>query len=633
MSCRPLVLVAALSSFLSAAETPPRPPPPAADDAERTIVVTADRRANELERTTATVEVVDSAELTERGHPAQVHEALRDLPGVQIQHLYGGVGSLTRVRIRGAQNSDTQVLVDGIPFNDPGDFNGSPDLAWLTPAGLERIELVKGAQSGLYGSRAAGGVVQLITARPTDAHHGSGHIDGGSFGTGSAAVGATGPIADGVGYAVGASGLTSEGFSVSTDPGANGDPRGHERDGFQRLGANARVEAGSAERLQGYVAGAGTVGEAEYDDFDPFTFLPAPDDDRSVEKLTAWRAAGGGTLRTHEDVVFGTALAITDYDREYPAAFRSFETGLRDTRELFGALRGTYEGVAHTALTLGVDGRRDDLVVEDGAGGSVLDEDDSLVGVWAQGIYAAPEGYDLSLVLRRDDHSEEGDATTFRLGGGYPILAGRVRLLGAIATGFRAPSLSELYDPFSGNPDLAAQESEHYEIGARAALTEEVALEATWFATDYQQKIGFQPTFPFTAVNQPGATVDGVEAAIAYETRPLDLRLHYTHTRSDDGTGQPLGDTPEHRAGASLTHRLYGERAWFRVAAERVGERTVAGSDLDPYFLASASAGVQITRALEVYARGENLTDAQYEVNPGFTTAERAAYVGLGARW
>ena len=635
-SDRPFLLIAALAALIPC--TPGAEPPPveapatAAADDDGEIVVTADRQANELARTTSTVAIVDAAALAERGHPAQVHEALRDLPGVQIQHLAGGVGSLTRVRMRGAQSSDTQLQIDGIPFNDPADFNSSPDLIWLSPAGLSRIEVVKGAQSGLYGSRAAGGVVNLITARPTDAHHADGRIEYGSFDTARAEVSATGPIAGSAGYALGVSGLHSDGFSVMTDAGAEGDDNGHEADGFRRLGGNARIEAGSKDLLRGYVALAGSLGETEYDSFAGFpTFAAQPDDALPVEELESWRASGGGTAQVHEDVALAADLAITDYDREYPNETSAFSSALRDTRELYGAVRATWDGIEHTALTLGVDARRSDLVVTNPAGDTLVEGDDDLVGIWAQGLYA-PDDYELSLVARRDEHSREGDASTFRLGGAYPLFDARLTLLGAVASGFRAPSLSELFDPAFGDPDLEAQESEHYEIGARIAVSEEVELTGTWFATDYRQRIGFDPT-TFRSRNEPGATVEGVESALAYTTRPLSLMVHYTAMRSDDGTGAPLADTPEHRAGIVLTHRTPGERAWFRVAAERVGRRVVVGTDLDPYLLASASAGVWATRWLELYARAENLTGTRYEVNPGFTTAERSTSVGLGARW
>ena len=196
-TCSPtlLLLCAGAQVAALAAESP--------SAADQTVVVTADRQDSTRERTTATIDVVDQGDQRDLGHPANAWDALRTLPGTDVLGTAGGFdGGNVGIRLRGGNASDTRLLVDGIPLGDPTETQGNANLAWLGSAGLERIEVVRGGQSGLYGSRAVTGVVNLLTIRPTATHQSDVLVEGGSFDTGRAEAAASGPLGGSAGYAL-----------------------------------------------------------------------------------------------------------------------------------------------------------------------------------------------------------------------------------------------------------------------------------------------------------------------------------------------------------------------------------------------------------------------------------------------
>ena len=607
-----------------------------------TIVVAAERQPTPLSGTTASVAVVEGADIHDRGFPADPVDLLRPLSGVDIKQSspYGGIGG---IRIRGANSYDTQILLDGIPLNDPSLGQGDLDLGFLNPAGLTRFEVVKGAQSGLYGSRAAGGVVNLVTLRPTGVHSGFGRVESGGEGlrdhdTQRVEAGGSGPLGHGFGYALAVSGLRSDGVTSQTDLGANGAANGHEPDRYERTGGQARVEW-TRGALRVYSAFNLVDGESEFDDTDA-NYVSQPDDPNGLVEHRTWRASAGAEAALSQSVDVALDVAHTDIHRAYPNALvKSFNVDSRryDATEDYLAGRATWTPLPLLALTAGGDGRRASAEIVDALGATVIDDSDRIVGGWLQAQIGTASAWQISGAIRHDEHSRAGGATTWRTGAALFLLDGASRVHGSYGTAFRAPALYELYDPSVGNADLQPQKSSTWDLGQRTALSEWLALETVVFRTEYDEAIGFDnATFRFANVGK-GGTVTGFESGgdLLPADGPLSFRVAHTWQRARRANGNEEPAIPQQKLYAASTVRI--ARWWGRLDVEHIGERleydeAIFGlRPVEPVTLVGLAVGRPVWRTVEVYARIENLGDVRYEVVPGYATAGRSAYVGVNA--
>jgi vitamin B12 transporter len=620
------------------AEDAASPPPPAASPQPSagsgpTIIVTAQRQEEDAARSTASTTTLTADDLHDRGYATSAHDYLRGVAGVDVRQS-GGYGGTVDVQIRGASSYDTQVLLDGIPFNDPSATQGNPDLGLLNPAGLGRIEVVKGAQSGLWGSRAVGGVINLISQRPTAATSGEARVEAGSYDDYQAAAALSGPLGDGLGFALGVDALTVGGVSAKTDD-PQGRPGDHERDGFTRLGVNGRFEARADSGAVGYLGVNALTATSRFDGDRP-DFSGDPDDAQSLQQERIWRGSGGGEVPLGDDLRLLGDLAETGIDRRYPNETQ-FDQDYA-TQETYASLRLRDTHLEHLALTLGGDGTWSRFASKFPGGASDIDAGDHLIGVWAQ-VLLTTRRAELSLVGRHDEHSQGGGASTYRVAGALFPVVDRCKVFASVASAFRAPSLFELYaPPFFGSPtgnaDLHAQKSTSYEAGASAFVDQVFAVTATAFHTDYDQQIAFDFTQGYT--NAPGAAVRGVEAELdaGDEAAGPSGRLAWTWQQSEDAGGVPTVFVPTQKFSAGA--RWAWARAWVSGRVDAVGQRTDADhADLPGYALLGAAAGWTVLPHAELYVRGDNLAGARYVEVRGFgttfSTMGRSGAIGLRA--
>ena len=606
------------------------------------LVVTADRQTNSIERTTATVDVVDQQYLTNLGHPANVWSALATLPGTDVIGSSGGLdGGTTSVRIRGGNSADTKLLLDGIPLNDPTSPNGNPNYATIGSAGLDRIEVVRGGQSGLYGSDAVTGVVNLLTIRPTATPEVSLLAEGGSFYTARATLAVSGPISNDVGYAVSLGGLTTQGFSTLTDGDADGDPGNNEKDGIAGLNGTARIETTIIPGATLYLAGRTDDVNQDYDGFDPTTFAPDPGAD-NVAHNRLWRGSTGGTgswgkVATAIDVA-RTASKKTFYEESATTADSSYQ-GLQDYvagRLTFNALtpqRTRTTALDHAAITVGADLQTQNAIVQTAA--PETNESDRIGGLWSN-LLIGDKWTELSATARGDEHSREGGNSTWRLGAAlFPVEP--VKLHGAIGTTFRAPSLFELYAPFFGNKNLEAQQARDWEAGFDLMLPAEVTLSSTYFNIDYAQSITYDPA-TFVSANGGSYSTEGVENALHYNDRGTGPRLAIAWTwqqtdLSDEEIGNGIGFLLLPTNKASFLPSWHEDRWSVGMTITAVNSRqSFTGSeDLHGYCLFGANAAYIPAPNWEIYVRGENLGNTSYTTNTGFSTMPIAGFVGATA--
>ncbi|MGE3931551.1 MAG: TonB-dependent receptor plug domain-containing protein [Hyphomonadaceae bacterium] len=603
---------------------------------EEVLVVTATRTPTPAARLPADITIIDAG--AERGRGVfTLADALAEAEGLDVVRS-GGIGQQTSLFAGGANSNHTLVLFDGLRLNDPSTPGSSFDAGQDTLGALERIEVVQGPMSALFGSDAIGGVVNLLPRRGGEGALNT-HLEFGvgSFGMLTGFAGADGTLGR-LRYAV-----SAEGFAM---------------DGDDIVPARMATHTGEADR-----ASAGTLtGVFDLDvtetlaldlllrrreaqaDFDAFIFVPPtfaeqrvddPDleiarNDFSVARLGAtWRLSENASVRAT-----GGALRQEREERDGGFITSSFE-GDRDFADLALDWR-----VGGAALNAGIATQTESVDVDQGFATVVEQQDHRAAFLTAQYDIGA---LTLTGAVRADNYEGFGTATTWRLGASF-MLSEHTRFYAAYGTSFRAPTLYERFVSF-GDPNLDAEGGKAWELGADArfaAFGQDNGFEAAliYRRLEITDLIDFGPAFTYANVDE--AEIDSAEARLAL--RPLDwltARVSYVWTDARDGvTDAPLLRRPEHSWSASLTV----ERGPFegRVSWRQVGGRAdqIYGDDgfglgvgeTPAYDVVRASAGWDVNEHAQIFAAVENVADEAYEPANGFAGAERNLSVGLRLR-
>jgi vitamin B12 transporter len=591
------------------------------------LVVTADRQAKPLSRTTATTTVITTEQVRERGYQPFVHDWLRGLPGVDVV-VSGGFANSTSIRLRGADTAETRYMRDGIPITDSTGIGGDPQIGFIDQSGITQVEIVRGAQSGMWGSASSGGVINLIGLRATDKHHGAAQLDYGSFNTLAGSAQATGPLyaPAGLGYAASIGGISSDGFSVSTNPGDKGDAKNYEKDAYERVSGNLRLEGNYAHGSL-FIAGSYLDGSSDYDATWPTS---QPNDPLPTQNQETQQISAGGDVKFAERAQLQLRAAHTQSLRQYPNE-TTYTRDYEGTDNFASAVLNSK--LSHGFSTvLGADGLRQQAENIDTVGNVTFDEKAHIYGVFAQLAYDHA-WFTSSLSGRHDEHSREGGANTFRYGAAAFLFDKRYKLVGNVGSGFLAPSLYQLYDTWSGNADLKAQTSLSADFGHVITLTESGwSLSNIFFTTHYDEKIDYDfVSSRFQNLSSNGQ-INGLENDLRWSDDHYASGITYTYQNSDDGKNKPLVRTPEHKMMWDGSVRNYG--GWLRVAVERVWSRLDSGDiALDPYTVLSASAGYELNQHWEIYTRAENIANERYEIISAYATPRQSIYGGVRGRF
>jgi len=612
----------------------------AADEPTPIIVVTADRTETDPWRTTATTAVIPAAEIHLTGSPDNWTDSLSTVPGVDIQNSAGGLdgGGLPTLLVRGAAaNADTALIVDGIPWGDATTPSPDPIIHSLEMPGIEQIEVVGGPQSGLYGSRALGGVIHVRTAGPTATPEGFVRVRAGSFHTRSIAGQATGPLMvdDGHmvwGYAISASAIESDGISA-TVTGKHADPTAAEADGLWRTGVNGRLVFSPIAGIRLYAGGWLGGSRHEYD-------TTGPEDEWSSTRSRTWRAVAGGNVALPGDgeIVVDAARTRTH----------------RDSHSVYGdsTSTGTTDYVAARVLTPVTDMLRvqvgADLDQQTATYVPLGDRAQSTVGVWGQALLAGPQ-WEATAVLRFDDFSQGEDPWSWKIGGAWFPGQDQWRLHASLGTSYRAPSLDERFADyldfnFFANPDLKVQSGLGWDAGVTWRSGTGLESDLTAFGTHYDQRIVavFEPAPDFTGtlVNESSsARTVGVESATTWKsTAPYWGRLAVTWQDSQDEDGDPFRLVPEWKGAVVLGWKT---EAWFATATTTLlGSRLAANDEkLEPTTTVDVATGYLPRPWLELTLRVDNVFDERYVTNSTFTPGEyysgtpRQFSIGVEARY
>jgi vitamin B12 transporter len=619
---------------------------PAFADETDTLVVTATRTPTEVERLPARVAVVDREEIEAKGL-LTLGDALREAPGVTVVST-GQPGAQTSVFLRGANSKHTLALFDGIRVNDPTAPNGQYDFGQDTLGDLERVEVLRGAASSIYGSDAIGGVVNLVPRRGADRTFAPYFdVSAGSFNTYRGVLGASGTV-DALSYGVTADAVVTDGFDQVPERFATrtGDADGSDIRTFTGTAAYALTEALSIDALVRH-----RTARADFDTFSggPFFSLRADDPDLEIDSddYTVWRIggalkagafttrlSGGQVLNEREERDGGASTTRVEGERNFVDITSTV------TRDRFGFL-------TDATLSFGAQFSSERTDNASTLFTNALSAEENSRAVFAVGQGRIGAGTDVSASLRWDDNENFGAETTYTLGASqdFSSFGAPLRLYASHGVSYKAPTLSERFGTnfFNvGNPDLNPEEGMSSEIGFDYTPFRALALGATYFDTEIENLIEYNFA-SLQNINIGRAKIDGYEAYVRHAIGDAaSLRLDYTFTdaRAASTPGTPrLARRPAHvwslAGDLRLTDKLRLNAGWtwtssrVDVLYDDAGD-FLSGAGRTPGFdTGRLSVTYVLTDALSLYAAASNVSDATYENPNAFRGAPRAVTVGL----
>jgi vitamin B12 transporter len=600
------------------------------------IVVTGSAVPVEREKVGNALTVIEG-EAIERRQAAYLQDVLRAVPGVAVSRS-GSFGAPTQVRLRGAEGNHVLVLVDGIEVSavGPGEF----DFSSLLADAVDRVEVLRGPQSGLYGSNALAGVINVVT-RGGDGPRFAAAAEYGTFDTVVGRAGAT--FGDRETF-VAANGIYRRTDGVSTAA------IGTEPDGDRNLTLYLRGGAKLADiaRVDGSLRHVDKHSETDGFDFSGGPLQGLAVDDDSYANAEDW---SGGLALTVEPVARWRNVVSAAYSQGKTVGGSAGADTFGDVgKRLTLSARSSYGfGAGEAAHTVTVF-----VEHEDESYRNAFPFDPSQVARQQRGMLGYGAEYRLDLAdalflraaVRHDDNDAFADATTFSLAGSWVIGPSGTRVHASYGTGVTNPTFFEQFgfvpDQFVGNPDLVPEHAEGFDFGVEQRLFgDRLVLDATYFAATLEDEI--VSLFP-SVVNDLGESDRaGIELSARAELGRVSLGGSYTYLDADDPDGTAETRRPRHQASFDVGAR-FGPEGRGSLSAGLVYNGEMLDTDfrdyfsngfvaekspLDAYTVAHLAAAYRISGAIEVFGRLENAFDESYAEVISYAAPGRAVYGGL----
>jgi len=603
----------------------------AAADEQESVIVSATRVPTPAVEVASSITVITAADIEAR-QERTISDVLKDVPGLNVVQT-GGPGGVTSVFIRGTNSNHTKVLIDGIDVSDPSNSTGAFDFGQLLTPDIERIEVLRGPQSGLYGSDAIGGVINIITRAGSGPLTLAAGLEAGSFETFNQAARLSGSQ-DAFHYSVNVTHFHAGATPVTPlDLLPPGEARNDDYDDNLTLSTKLGYDITPNFDL-GLVARytdihLHTTGE----DFPPPLFIGVPAAEQTTAatdeyftRLTAHAVCFDGLL----DQTLGFAyshLRTSTVEPQSPAVLNTGERRKADWQ-------GNFRLAPGMTVVAGAEYERDEIEQPVSASvhiGSGYAELQSQLGAhWFS-----------ALNVRYDDNSRFGGKTTWRFAPAWVIAESDTKLKASVGTGFKAPTLSELYQSFPpfffANPALKPETSTGWDAGFEQGLVHgAVRFGATYYYNRIHDLITSDATGT-TYANIGKATTDGIESFIAWQPlTQLTLRLDYTYTEAtDEVLDEELLRRPKHKG--TVLAQWQATSAWqlsvdvLAVGSWVDGNRDFSIPRLDApgYVTVNFATSYELNRHLTVFGRINNVLDRQYENPVGFQQPGIGAYAGL----
>lgn len=571
------------------------------------VIVTATRTALTVDDTLASVTVLTRTDI-ERSQAKTVPELLRGIPGVDLISA-GSFGKQTSVFLRGTNSSHTLVLIDGIHVGAA--TTGAAAWEFLPLSQIDRIEIVRGPRSSLYGSEAVGGVVQIFTRKATDPLRLSAEIGVGSYHTREVGGGLSAATASNW-YNVYAHRLVTGGINARQPVSEFGvvldepDRDGYDNTSFsarvgQRLGTKADIE------LHALQAQGNNKFDSSGNNQDDFVQRAAGAKLR-VRPMTRWESsfALGHSLDERDNFRADSSIARTRFETKRRLLSWQNDLGLAQDQ----------------LLTIGAD-YSEDLVASTTAFTRASRENTGVFSQY-QGLF---RGHTLTTSLRTDNNQQFGHHETGNIGWGYGVTEG-ARLVAAFGTAFKAPTFNDLYFPGFSNPNLKPEESKTVELGLKSYRTP-----TTWSVAAYRTEVDDLIALDNTFIpqNLKRARIDGVEVETqtSFAQWSVSLGLSALDPR-DETTGKILPRRSKKSAKLDLDRRfVHSEFGVSLIAQGARFDDTANTVRVGGYGVINLRAQYEVSKNWRLRARLDNLLDKEYQTISTFNTLGRNVFIGL----
>lgn len=574
------------------------------------VVITASKTPTTERETTKPVTVIDRVEIEQ--HPGtSVSELLNQQNGLMINGAISSPGKDKSVYLRGATTQYTLILIDGYPVTDPSSEGGAFDLRLMSLENVERIEIVKGSMSTLYGSDAISGVINIITKKPDEGVFNlTGKAAYGSFNTNELSLGANGQAGI-TSYKVNVSRDFTEGISEA-EP-ANGADFGN--DGYERIYTSAEVGLEPIENLNI----TPFINYSTYDgDYDAGAFSDA-DNRYEADLLNT-----GARIRFQaEDFEIREALTFTQTERKFTDDFGVFNP----TATLLNSdLHATYSRFENVRFLAGFNYQNLGFELEG------IDEGSSIISPYVTAYLESAFGLNAELGLRLNNHSEYGSNWTFNIAPVFNVNE-EIKILASVSSGFKAPTLNELFGPFGANTDLQPQKSLTFDGGMEYRhSTSGFSGSVIYFQREIEDLISYDSNIGYINVNEQNDY--GIEVQAEYVWAEMRAEVFYNFldgaiTQNGEETDN-LIRRPDHAFGVNVNRQLTND--WnVNIHGKYVGEREDMyfsmdtfqneSTTLDPFVLVNIGSNYSLLNdKLTVFLNVNNLLNADYTEVYGFNT-------------
>jgi len=585
-------------------------------DPDAPVVFSANRTPTDLGKVGSSVSVITEKQIDAQAK-TYLQDYLQQVPGVSIS-TNGGFGKTSTVRLRGFNQNYIKVLVDGMDISDPTGPQTAVAFENLLVGDIAQVEVLKGPQSTLYGGDAVAGVITIDSKYATrPGLFQSGNAEYGTYNTSQGAYSAGYADINGSNVAFTVQGVNTDAFSAAR--------YGTEDDGYRNGTISGRGELKISDAVTVFFAGRAQQTHNEYDASDGFDNY-----DTSDTSLHAGRVGANISLFNGQ---FVNTIAIQgmQVSRDFYGSWPSWYDGDRIKAEYRGVLSFNRQ----LALVVGTDWEQTGIETNEVSHHTV-----DVTSPYAQLIVEPIDGLTLTGGGRIDSHSAYGEHETYRFTGAYLLPGTLTKLHASYGTGFRAPSLYELYSAY-GNTALTPETSEGWDAGIEQGfMNGRLSFGATYFAMDLTDRIGFVslPGPPWGQYDQvSGVTkTEGVElTALAKLTATTAINAAYTYTDSEEPDGTRVTRLPRHSLVVGLTAQPI-DKLTLNITGQYVADAiddnpwpaTGKGS-VDDYFLLSAKAGYEILPGTIAYVRGENLLNEDYVTTFNYNNPGLAVYGGV----
>ncbi len=606
------------------------------------VVISATRTSNSTLQLANSVSVIDSTEIANK-QKRSVFDLLKTEYGTNTLQ-FGPFGGLGTISIRGSNAGHSLVLIDGIEMNMPSESSNLYDFANLPVEGIEKIEILRGPQSTLYGSDALAGVVNILTKKGTEKPYFQISAEGGSFNSFKGSASLSGNY-NNLNYFLTYSRIQSDGYSAAGEKYGNSEKDGYEGNNLlTRIGYKFSHDGGLNFYAR-FVKAENELDQFGGEDGDDPTYI------YNLEEFTtraegffnlfegSWEQKIGASfyknLRkyNYDSTLFNPVSSNSNYDgRKFKIDWQNNFYLSEDNLLTFGAETEVEQAQTYF-YSISSLGPFESIIPK---------SETNTTGVYIQDQLNIEKRLFATAGIRYDHHTKFGGAFTFRFAPAFIFWETGTKIKATVGSGFKAPSIVYLYDPFFGNENLNPETSLGFDLGIEQFLwSSGISVGLNYFNNEFTDLIGLDENFK--SINIDKAKTEGIEffgQINVFET--FSIKINYTYTNAVDKSpdsqefGQKLLRRPTHRA-AVFADYIISEKADINLELIYAGEKDDKNFStfpaeritLDSYTLVNISGHYKLFNFLMLFARLENLLDTYYEEVYGYGTPGLSVFAGL----